>query len=178
MKLICLPRAIVLSCSLVLAGHLFLPIVDPVEAESVAGEQPASESVVRLRRAILGQESGGKFDAVNPHSGALGYAQLMPANVKAWGQEAVGYAPSKQEFLSKPELQLQIIDHKLGQYWQEELQTAGGDEQTAVMRVASRWYSGNANLYTSTRKQYTKGHEYPSIASYSNSIWLKYQGAK
>ena len=32
-----------------------------------------------------------------------------------------------------------------------ELKATGGDEHTAVLRVASRWYSGNANLYTSTR---------------------------
>ncbi len=137
-------------------------------------------AVVALRRAIVGQESGGQFDIVNPHSGALGYAQLMPANVKAWGRQALGYAPSKREFLSKTELQLQIIDHKLRQYWQQELKTTGGDEQEAVLRVASRWYSGNANLYTSTRPQYYrakngKHYRYPSISSYSWSVWRKYQ---
>lgn len=136
--------------------------------------------VVALRRAIIGQESGGKFDIVNPHSGALGYAQLMPANVKAWGREALGYAPSKRQFLSQPELQLRIVDHKIQQYWQQELQATGGEEQTAVLRVASRWYSGNANLYTSTRPQYYrakngKHYRYPSISAYSWSVWRKYQ---
>ncbi len=137
-------------------------------------------SVVALRRAIIGQESGGKFDSINPHSGALGYGQLMPANVKAWGQETLGYAPSKQEFLKKPDLQLRIIDNKLNQYWQQEQQAAAGDEQTTVMRVASRWYSGNANLYTSTRPQYYRAkngrrYRYPSISAYSWSVWRKYQ---
>ena len=137
-------------------------------------------AVVALRRAIVGQESGGKFDIVNPHSGALGYAQLMPANVKAWGRQALGYAPSKRAFLSKPDLQLRIIDHKLRQYWQEELQATAGNEQEAVLRVASRWYSGNANLYTSTRPQYYrakngKHYRYPSISAYSWSVWRKYQ---
>ena len=140
----------------------------------------SSVSVMALRRAIIGQESGGKFDIVNPHSGALGYGQLMPDNVRSWGREALGYAPSKREFLKTPALQLRIIDHKLRQYWQQELQAAAGDEQTAVMRIASRWYSGNANLYTSTRPQYYRArngrsYRYPSISAYSWSVWHKYQ---
>lgn len=139
--------------------------------------------VVALRRAIIGQESGGKFDLVNPHSGALGYAQLMPANVKAWGKEALGYAPSKRQFLRQPDLQLRIVDYKLRQYWQQELQVTGGEEQTAVLRVASRWYSGNPNLYTSTRPQYYRAnngrrYRYPSISAYSWSVWHKYQKQK
>jgi|GEM_PF-2601939 len=142
-------------------------------------KSPGKE-ITALRRAIIGHESGGDFGAVNPHSGALGYAQLMPANVKAWGREATGKAPTQKEFLSQPDLQLQIIDHKLGQYWREELQATAGDEHTAVLRVASRWYSGNANLYTSTRSQYYRAkngqhYRYPSIASYSQSVWRKYQ---
>ena len=174
---------------LVVAGFALLLLVPPkgqsctgqTEAQPQNGTTPQNNAqIIALRRAILGQESGGKFDAVNPHSGALGYAQLMPANVKAWGRQALGYAPSKREFLSKPELQLQIIDHKLRQYWQQELKTTGGDEQEAVLRVASRWYSGNANLYTSTRPQYYrakngKHYRYPSISSYSWSVWRKYQ---
>ena len=177
---------------LVVAGFALLLLVPPkgqsstgqTEAQPQNGTTPQNNAqIIALRRAILGQESGGKFDAVNPHSGALGYAQLMPANVKAWGREAIGREPSKQEFLSKPELQLQIIDHKLQLYWQEELKAAAGDEQTAVMRVASRWYSGNANLYTSTRTQYYKTkdgkqHRYPSISAYSWAVWRKYRGAK
>ena len=139
--------------------------------------------VVALRRAIIGQESGGKFDLINPHSGALGYAQLMPTNVKVWGKEALGYAPSKRQFLSQPDLQLRIVDHKLQQYWRQELQVTEGDEQTAVLRVASRWYSGNPNLYTSTRPQYYrakngKRYRYPSISAYSWSVWHKYQQQK
>ena len=84
--------------------------------EEYRSSDRSATTVTQLRRAIIGQESGGKFDRVNPHSGALGYAQLMPTNVKAWGKEALGYAPSKREFLGNPQLQLKVIDHKLKCY--------------------------------------------------------------
>ena len=88
----------------------------PAEPMAAPGnDRSPAANLVALRRAIIGQESGGKFNSVNPHSGALGYAQLMPANVKAWGKEALGYAPSKRQFLSQPEVQLRIVNYKLRQ---------------------------------------------------------------
>ena len=148
--------------------------------EEYRGGDRTAATVTRLRRAIVGQESGGQFDRVNPHSGALGYAQLMPTNVTAWGKEALGYAPSKQAFLGDPQLQLKVIDYKLAQYWRQELRKAGGDEATAVMRVASRWYSGNPELYTSSRTQFYRApngrsYRYPSISAYSWSVLRRFQ---
>ena len=148
--------------------------------EEYRSSDRSATTVTQLRRAIIGQESGGKFDRVNPHSGALGYAQLMPTNVKAWGKEALGYAPSKREFLGNPQLQLQVIDHKLNQYWRQELRKAGGDVDTAVMRVASRWYSGNPELYTSSRPQFYRApngrsYRYPSISAYSWSVLRRFK---
>jgi len=134
-----------------------------------------SQRVTALRRAIIGQESGGKFYIVNPHSGALGYGQLMPANVAPWSRAALGRELSVNEFLNSPELQIKVIDHKLGQYLDRALQITGGNEATAVKRVAAIWYSGNPNLYTSTRPQFYKGYRYPSIASYSQSVLRRYQ---
>ena len=134
----------------------------------------SGSSVERLRHAIIGQESGANFQAVNPHSGALGFAQLMPENVGPWSQEALGHAVSPDEFLNSPDLQLQIIDFKLNQYFQQALKDAGGDEATAVRRVASQWYSGNPDWYTSTAPQYYDGNAYPSIADYTLSVLDKF----
>lgn len=99
----------------------------------------------------------------------------MPANVAPWSRAALGRAVSTTEFLNDPDLQIQVIDHKLGQYFNRALQITGGDEATAVKRVAAIWYSGNPNLYTSTRSQFYKGHLYPSIAVYCQSVLQRYQ---
>lgn len=136
--------------------------------------------VVALAHAIIGQESSAEFQSLNPHSGALGLAQIMPANLSEWSQEILGYRLTPDEFLNSPQLQMKIIEYKLSEYWQEALVDSSGDEETAVLRVASYWYSGSPDLYTSTVAQSYKGtdgqvHRYPSVAKYSNSILQKYR---
>ncbi len=135
----------------------------------------SKQQVTALRRAIVGQESGGKFNIVNPHSGALGYGQLMPENVAPWSRAALGREVSVPEFLNNPNLQIKVIDYKLSQYFDRALQVTGGDEATAVKRVAAAWYSGNPKLYTSTTPQFYNGYPYPSIAAYSQSVLRRYQ---
>ncbi|MGC1394063.1 MAG: hypothetical protein WA828_07245 [Coleofasciculaceae cyanobacterium] len=135
----------------------------------------SSKQVTAIRRAIIGQESAGKYYIVNPHSGALGYGQVMPENVAPWSRAALGREVSGVEFLNNPELQILVIDHRLNQYFNRALRVTGGDEATAVKRVAATWYSGNPNLYTSTVPQFYDGHLYPSIADYSQSVWQRYQ---
>ncbi|MDX2096638.1 MAG: M23 family metallopeptidase [Leptolyngbyaceae cyanobacterium bins.59] len=134
-----------------------------------------SAVVVALRRAIIGQESGNNFRAVNPHSGALGYGQVMPFNVRRWSQEALGYAITPTQFLNSPELQLKIIEFKLAQYWRNALRLSGGDESTAVRMVASHWYSGDPTLYNSQKPQSYRGHRYPTIHAYTLSVLSKYR---
>lgn len=133
------------------------------------------KEVIDLRLAIIGQESGGNFLAVNPHSGALGYGQVMPKNVGPWSKQALGYSISTKEFLHNPTLQIKIINYKLKEYWQKARAASGGNEILAVRRVAAHWYSGRPHLYTSTRTQYYRGHRYPSIARYTLSVLAKYQ---
>ncbi|OLP19648.1 hypothetical protein BST81_03655 [Leptolyngbya sp. 'hensonii'] len=136
---------------------------------------PASRIVIALRRAIIGQESAGNFRAVNPHSGALGYGQVMPFNVRAWSIEALGYPLTPQQFINSPQLQLQIIDYKLGQYWQSSLRLSGGDEEIAVRMVAAQWYSGDPRLYNGTRVQRYNGGRYPSIQAYTLAVLSRYK---
>ncbi len=141
---------------------------------------PAIPPVMALSQAIIGQESSANAQSLNPHSGALGLAQIMPANLKAWSQDILGYQITPDEFLNNRELQLKIIQHKLSEYWQEALAASDGDEAIAVLRVASYWYSGNPNLYASTVPQSYQGkngklHRYPSVAEYSNSVLKKYR---
>lgn len=137
-------------------------------------------AVLALRRAIIGKESKADFQALNPHSGALGLGQIMPNNLSDWSQELLGYRLSSDEFLRHPELQIKIIDYKLGEYWEKAKADSDGDEDLAVLKVASNWYSGKPNLYKSRVAQSYKGtdgrwHHYPSVAQYSYAILQKYR---
>lgn len=135
-----------------------------------------NEKITRLRRAIIGQESGGDFKAVNPDSGAMGYGQLMPSNVTAWSREILGHEVSHDEFLNSPDLQVRIIDGKLQQYWDTAIKASGGNESEAIRRVASGWYSGQQKLFDDASLQFYGGSEYPSIRDYTLSVLERYQG--
>lgn len=141
---------------------------------------PSVSPVDALVQAIISQESTENFESVNPHSQALGLAQIMPANLSDWSKEALGYRLTVDEFLNDPATQRQIISYKLNEYWQDALVKSNGNEERAVLKVASHWYSGNPNLYNSTETQWYKGEDgklyrYPSIAEYSNSVLNKYK---
>ncbi|MBD2100475.1 transglycosylase SLT domain-containing protein [Leptolyngbya sp. FACHB-261] len=137
--------------------------------------EPIANPTIALRNAIIEQESNGHFWIVNSDSGALGIGQVMPENLKAWSEEALGYSISKEEFLKNPQLQTQIIDYKLAQYWQRALRDSGGKPEESVRRVASQWYSGDPNLYESTTPQFYNGQVYPSVANYTLAVLEKYR---
>ncbi|HEY9633883.1 MAG TPA: hypothetical protein V6D14_10780 [Coleofasciculaceae cyanobacterium] len=137
--------------------------------------QTKSKQVTALRRAIVGQESNGKFWLVNPDSGALGYGQLLRENVAPWTKAALGKPLTPEQFLANPDAQIKTIDHKLNEYLKRELAYTGDtNEELAIRRVASTWYSGNPRLWNDTRPQYSNGQRYPSIESYTYSVWKRY----
>jgi len=133
-----------------------------------------SFNVDALMRAIIGQESAGKFNAVNSDSGALGYGQVMPENVPSWSLESLGYTLTPEEFLQSPKLQLKIIRYKLEQAIAAQSKP-GRDLQQVARRVAAVWYSGQGKLWNNTKPQFYNGQSYPSIAHYTQSVWEKYQ---
>lgn len=152
--------------------------VSPDAREPRSNNQPIgnnSSVVDSLRRAIIGKESAGKFNAVNPDSGALGYGQVMPANVPSWTKAALGKSLSVDEFLNNPDAQIKTINHKLNQYLAKELKATGNNLDVAVRRVASTWYSGQPNLYNNTRPQYYNGASYPSINDYTADILTRFK---
>ncbi|MBT9158859.1 MAG: hypothetical protein DDT26_00107 [Dehalococcoidia bacterium] len=149
-------------------------------SSSQTGDYQAGSTMFdALRRAIIGQESGGQFNAVNPHSGALGYGQVMPQNLDGtwgdWAMDALGRSLSASEFLADPAAQIAIINHRLGSYLERELAASGGDIQMAVRRAAASWYSGQAGLFDDARPQTYGAGSYPSIRDYTLSIWNKFQ---
>ncbi len=134
---------------------------------------PANQRVARFRAAIIGKESGGSYSAVNPHSGALGIGQVMPDNVPSWSAKYYGRSVTPEEFLKNRGVQDAVINGKFNEILEQQL-SAGYSEEEAVRRAASIWYSGDANLWNSTKPEYYEGHRYPSIAEYTRDIWERY----
>lgn len=137
-------------------------------------DPPPFPVVAKLFAAIVGQESRNKVDAINPHSGALGLGQVMPANVGPWSKEALGRTITRDEFLASRELQTRIIMFKLAQYLDQGMK-ATGKEDLAVRYAAAKWYSGRGEKYTDEKPQQTKGHSYPSIAQYAREVLERYK---
>lgn len=134
--------------------------------------------VAKLVAAIAGQESNHNPNAVNPHSGALGKGQVMPDNVADWTQECLGSPMTTDEFIQDPAAQRQVMTCKLGQYFQQAIKDANGDEKIAVRRVASAWYSGDPDLYDNGNPQKYDGHDYPSIRDYTLEVLNRYEEQK
>ena len=170
--------AIVLSLSIPICAltlNLEKSLANPVLSSVIQPQIDVAPEVLLIRQAIIGQESGANFRAINRHSGALGYAQVMPENLPSWSREALGFAVSKQDFLARPDLQIAIVDFKLNQYWQRSWAVSNGNVAVAIQRVAAWWYSGKPEKYTSTTTQFYNGHRYPSIAAYSQAVLQRYQ---
>lgn len=130
-------------------------------------------NVTNLRRAIVGKESGGSFSAVNPDSGALGYGQVMPANVRSWTKEHYGRSLTPKEFLASKDAQLAVVDGQIAKTVRQQL-AAGYKGDIAIRRAAAIWYSGRGNLYDDNKPQFYKGRRYPSIREYTLDILRRY----
>lgn len=133
--------------------------------------ETADNLLDHLREAIIGQESGGDHAVVNPDSGAIGLGQVMPENVGPWSRECLGQELTPEEFKNNPDLQVKIINCKIGQYWESAKSNGEGDFE-ACRSVAATWYSGDPTLKDSTRPQ----AGYPSISDYTKSVCSSFQG--
>lgn len=141
--------------------------------ERFVSEVPQN-NVLKFRRAIISQESGGSYTVVNPDSGAIGAGQVMPENVGPWTQKYLGRRLTPEEFRFNPAAQDIVINGRFNDMLSEQMK-AGYNEETAVRRAAAEWYSGQPGLWNNTNPQYSNGRRYPSIAEYTSSIWKKYQ---
>jgi murein DD-endopeptidase MepM/ murein hydrolase activator NlpD len=124
--------------------------------------------VERLRNAIAGQESNHDSKAVNPHSNALGYGQVMPENIKEWSTQCLGKPITEKEFIESKAKQVQIIDCKLTEYL--EATKNAPDPDTQIRKVASMWYSGDPTLYDNPNPQKYGDGDYPSIREYTTTV--------
>jgi hypothetical protein len=129
--------------------------------------------VTRLMNAIIGQESTRNYRAVNPDSGALGFGQVMPANVPSWTKAALGSSLTPEQFLADPEAQVKTIQFHVNQMYQDAIAATGGNMELAVRRVAAEWYSGKPGLLESTKSQ----GRYPTIQSYTEQVLQRFLGS-
>ncbi|MBD1858587.1 MULTISPECIES: peptidoglycan DD-metalloendopeptidase family protein, partial [Leptolyngbya] len=144
------------------------------DLKQTGSERPDSKAAA-LRDAIMGQESSGDHRAVNRHSGALGLYQIMPDNLPSWSKAAVGREVGRDEFLNDPKLQTKIANHQMATMFRTAMNSSGGNEDIAVRKVASEWYSGQQGLYDDPTPQYYGGGTYPSIREYTQSILSRYK---
>ena len=70
-----------------------LALMAPPDA-SASGSAPAG--LARFKAAIGSVESGGRYDARNPRTGAYGKYQILPANWPTWARRYVGSASARQ----------------------------------------------------------------------------------
>lgn len=128
-------------------------------------------SIDALREAIIGKESSGNSTIQNRDTGVAGLGQVLPENIGPWTREALGRSLSLDEFLGDTQAQIKTINFKLNEYLGQALGESGGNMDEAIRRVASKWYSGQSDLFDSTRPQ----GEYPSISAYTTDILSRYR---
>jgi hypothetical protein len=131
-------------------------------------------NVSAFRQAIIGKESGGNYNAVNPDSGALGIGQVMPENVGPWTQKYLGKALTPEQFLKDRAAQDAVVNGRFNDMLKDQA-AAGFSGEQMIRRAAAVWYSGQAKLWNDTKPQYSNGRRYPSIAEYTKAIWDSYQ---
>jgi hypothetical protein len=124
-----------------------------------------------LISAIVSQESHGDYTLKHPVSGALGMGQVLPSNLPEWTAETFGREVSPEQFLANRDVQYYVIRQKLLQYYLQGIAASNGDLYLAIRRVAARWYSGQADLYESTKPVATG----PSVQQYSYDILSRFQ---
>ena len=145
---------------------------------ALQGKEPKIQAsnkpiVERLRNAIAGQESNHDSKAVNPHSNALGYGQVMPENIKEWSTQCLGKPLTEDEFIKSKDKQVKIIDCKLAEYLQ--VTKDAPDENTQIRKVASMWYSGDPTLFDNPKPQKYGAGDYPSIREYTQTVLERFK---
>ncbi len=132
----------------------------------------ATEGILNaLISSIVSQESNGNYSLQHPVSKALGMGQVLPSNLPEWTTETFGREISPEQFLASRDIQYYVIRQKLLQYYLSAIKVSNGDLHLAIRRVGAQWYSGQANLYDSTKPVATG----PSVQQYTYDILGRFQ---
>lgn len=112
--------------------------------------------------AIMGQESGGNYRAVNGRTGAMGAYQILPSNIGPWSRQYLGYQITPTQFLNSSSLQDKLARAVLQAQF----------DRYGAAGAASWWYSGSANNVDSTRSS----HGEPSVSQYVQQVLARMTG--
>ncbi|HSL76719.1 MAG TPA: hypothetical protein VK867_07235 [Candidatus Limnocylindrales bacterium] len=82
------------AVALVAALFITALVVMAPPAASAAGTAPLG--LTRFKAAVGSVESGGRYDARNPRTGAYGKYQILPANWPSWARRYIGSASARQ----------------------------------------------------------------------------------
>lgn len=111
-----------------------------------AGAARAESDIAAAKAAILGNESGGRYNAMGPVTGsgdrAYGKYQVMGKNIPQWTQAAIGRTMTPKEFLNNPQAQEAVFER----YFGDNLRKYGFDE------AASIWFSGRKQAQAGNAK--------------------------
>ncbi len=124
-----------------------------------------------LMSSIISQESSGNPNLQHPISKAIGLGQVLPSNIPTWTQEAFGQELTVEQFKNSPDAQFYTIRYKLFDYYRRALAASSGDLYLAVRRVGAHWYSGQADLYESTKPVATG----PTVRDYTLQVLSRFQ---
>jgi hypothetical protein len=145
------------------------PVV--LRARSLPIDPVTNQILDALMSAVISQESNGDSQVQHPVSKAMGLGQVLPSNIPAWTRETFGQELTEQQFRSSPDAQMYVIRQKLFQYYGQAIAASGGNLHLAVRRVGAQWYSGQSDLYDSTKPVATG----PSIQDYTQQVLGRFQ---
>lgn len=135
-----------------------------------AGTQASMDELDAAKRAIAGNESGGRYNALGPVTGgdrAYGKYQIMGKNIPEWTRAALGRAMTPQEFLNNPDAQEKTFEHRFGGYMAKY-----GPEG-----AAATWFSGSPNWRGSNRRD-VLGTSVPRYVGNFSSQFNRFRGVK
>lgn len=148
-----------------LAQHVASNALSP----NIPGTNNYGTELTALFNSIKDQESNNNYSAVGipTHGGrAMGAYQIMSGNIEGpggWDKEILGRNISVQDFMNNPQLQDQIAQAKLSQYYKD----------YGAVGASKAWYGGPGAV-----SRNGNGSEYggPSINGYAASVRRRMRG--
>lgn len=139
----------------------------------------------RVIDALVGQESGGRYDAVNESYDkrrkkkvyAVGKYQIMDYNLPKWTRKHLGKELSVQEFLANPEAQDRVGRGQINEYYSTNL-SRYNDPTLAAQETALDWYGRGTPSEGPHPNEYARqvlrrlGSNYERIASKPDTVAL------
>lgn len=135
------------------------------------------EILAAMRSGTAAQESGGRLNARNKRTGALGLFQVMPDNIPEWTRNTPGVGQmTADEFRRNPEAQRKVFDKYMGEYLRRAMQMSGGDKSLAVRMAAAAWYGGPDDFSSYDNPRRFRPDE-PSFREYTTKVLGRTRGA-